>query len=72
MSGHRPTCACGAVPVGPLGCCATCEDELRAILLPASKDAVLTQIAVAASGHPENRTLTMIARLARHGVTLKG
>lgn len=65
-------CPCGAPEVGPLGVCPVCEADLREILLPASREGVLSQIAAMASSHPENRALTMIARLAHHGLKLKG
>ncbi|MDE1914702.1 MAG: hypothetical protein KGJ57_17620 [Sphingomonadales bacterium] len=66
------TCACGAIPVGPRGVCATCEDELRELLMPSSKDGALRQIAAIAEGSRTPGTLRKIARIARHGLTLKG
>ena len=72
-TGTGPTCACGAVPLGPLGVCATCEDDLRELLLPATRTRCLTQIATMAEAHQDERPFERrIALIARHGLTLKG
>lgn len=65
-------CPCGAPDLGPLGVCPSCEADLRELLLPTTRTAVLTQIITMAGTHPESRPLTIIARLAAHGLTLKG
>lgn len=74
MTAHRPTCACGAVPIGPLGACASCEAELRELLLaPTTRERCLTQIAALAEAHQDERPFARrIAQIARHGLTLKG
>lgn len=69
---NPPLCPCGAPDLGPLGVCPTCEADLRELLLPHTREAVLSQIANMAAAHPEIRACTVIARLARHGITLKG
>lgn len=65
-------CPCGAPDLGPLGVCPACEADLRELLLPSTRAAVLTQIVRLAAAHPESRPLTTIARLAAHGLALKG
>ena len=72
MMMHTALCACGNVPVGPLGVCAACEGDLRELLMPSSKDGVLRQITAIAEGSRTANSLPNIARIARHGLTLKG
>lgn len=61
-------CGCGAVPIGPMGVCPSCEDDLRDLLYPADRAGVLRQIAAIARAAGDDRVLT----LAQHGLNLKG
>lgn len=71
-SAFRPPCACGAPAVHELGVCLSCADQLRAVTHPTTKDATLRLIADIAEGSTTANSLPNLARLARHGLTLKG
>lgn len=69
---YRPPCACGAPAETGMGVCHACADQLRAVTHPATKDDTLRMIADIAEGSTTANSLPNLARLARHGLTLKG
>ncbi len=72
MTEDTTRCTCGQEPIGPVGVCSSCETDLRELLMPSNKDGVLRQIAAIAEGSTTANSLPNIARMARHGLTLKG
>ena len=64
-------CPCGVPAAEGRNVCDRCESDLRALTHPSTKDAVLHLIADIGEGSTSLNSLSHIARLARHGLTLE-